>query len=124
MVARAFCLLILLGFRGWAGWRWFGSLGAGGRLRLGAMAARLFEKIVHSVGEDFILSFAELPVGIQALEFGGGGLGASFAVFFQIENLAGEAGKHREENGVIKGGFPELLLQAWHGELPQNLLRL
>src|SRR5205085_10563601 len=76
---------------------------------IGALPARFFEVLIHSVGEDFVFAIAEFALGIEAFKFSAGGLEGVLAMFLEVQNLAGEAREDVEESGVLEGIFQKLL---------------
>ena len=56
-------------------------------------AAADFEDFVHLVSEELVLAIGKMTIGIEFLEFSGGGFRASIAIFFDMGSFVTGAGE-------------------------------
>ncbi len=82
------------------------------------MAALFEEEVVGSVAEDLVFAVAQFAVGVEALEFGGGGFGRGLPILFQVQNLPDQPGEHVEETRV--GSSSSFCLRDSGEKSPRN----
>ncbi len=101
----------------WRGrrWRGFATCRRGGR-----WTAANFEDLIHFVDEELQFLVGEVAVMVELFEFGGLGLGADSAVFFDVGVFVTGPGEGMNQTGESLGVAAKLLVEVAGVDVPKG----